>query len=123
MKRILLALAFIGALSSAAFGIDQPYVWPQTVGTTASQVLPSNTARKQVFFHNPNATATVAVCPVVSRKDGTNVACAVNGAGSLTLVPGGSILITGVGGNPALPSAWNGVASSPSSALTIYEFE
>jgi len=81
MKRILFVLLF-AALSSAAYGIDQPYVYPQTVGTTASSVLPANPARKQIFFHNPNASATVAVCPAVSRKDGSAITCAVNGAGS-----------------------------------------
>lgn len=123
MKRIVAAalLALLPSLAHAQAAM--PYVWPQTVGVTSVQVLPANTARKQVFFHNPNASATVAICPAVSRKDGTNVTCTVNGAGSITLYPGDKVLITGIGGNPAVPSAWNGIASAPSSALTVFEFE
>jgi hypothetical protein len=39
------------------------------------------------------------------------------------LVPYSSFTVDGVDKNGALPSAWNGVASAPSSSLTILEFE
>lgn len=126
--RLLLAILVIIASVSIALAQtntspEQPYVWPQTVGTTSAQVLPSSLARKQIVFHNPNATATIAVCPAVSRKDSTSVTCVINGAGSITLVPGQFVTIAGVGAIPLLKSAWNGIASSPSSALTVFEFE
>jgi hypothetical protein len=124
MKRLLILLGLIAAIAAPAAAQQLPYAWPQTVGTTAVQVLPANPARKQVFFHNPNASATVSVCPTVSRKDGTNVACTVNGAGSITLLPGGSATLGGVGSpTAAIPTPWNGIASAPSTPLTIYEWE
>jgi hypothetical protein len=64
-----------------------PFVYPRTVGTSSTAVLPANTARKRLFFHNPSGTATTAVCPVKSRVDGSAVACTVGGPGSITLLP------------------------------------
>lgn len=104
--------------------MDQPYAYPIVVGTSPAQVLPSNAARKELIFVNPNATAIVAVCPVTSRVDSTSVTCAVNGAGSITILPYDRVTVSRVGGNPySIPSAWNAVANTPGSNLTILEFE
>ena len=122
MKRILVALALLLA-PSIAFAQTPPYDYPLTIGTSPVQVLAANTARKRLVFVNPNATATVAVCPAVSRVNSAAITCAVNGAGSITILPYASFTVDGVGQNGALPSAWNGIASAGSSALTILEFE
>jgi len=120
--RLVAAVLFLAA-ATPSFAQQLPYAWPQTVSTASVQVLPSNTARKQVMFHNPSASATVAVCPAISRKDGANIPCIVGGAGSITLGPLGTAFLTGVGGNPAVPSAWNAIASAPGSPLSILEWE
>ena len=129
MRAILLTLAFLAvallalAPSLANAQAAMPYAWPQTVGTTAAQVLPADDLRKTVYFRNVDATATIAVCPAVSRKDGTNITCAVHGAGSVTLTPGDSIRISGLGVNGEIPTAWNAIASAPGATLTALEFE
>jgi len=124
--RIPLSLWIAATLVFAAipsFAQSLPYAWPQTVGTTSLQVLPSNSARKQIVFHNPSTTATVWICPTVSRKDGTPIVCAANGAGALTLVPGQTWVIGGYGSNAIVPTPWNAIASAPGSPFTILEFE
>jgi hypothetical protein len=123
MKRILVALALLLA-PSICFAQTPPYVYPLTIGTSPVQVLPGpNQARRRVVFQNPNATASVAVCPALSRVNSAAITCAVNGAGSITILPYASFTVDGVGQNGSLPSAWNGIASAPGSSLTILEFE
>jgi hypothetical protein len=123
MKRILVALALLLA-PSIAFAQTPPYDYPLTIGTSPVQVLSGpNNARRRLVFANPNATAIVAVCPKLSRVNSAPIVCAVNGAGSITILPYASFTVDGVGQNGALPSAWNGIASAPGSALSILEFE
>jgi hypothetical protein len=122
MKRILVALALL-LLPGAAFAQTPPYAYPITVGTSPVQVLGPDAARRRLVFSNPNATATVAVCPAVSRVNSAPITCAVNGAGSVTILPYASFTVDGVGQNGSLLSAWNGIASAPGSALSILEFE
>ena len=123
MKRILVALALL-LIPAAALAQVPPYDYPLTIGTSPSQVLfgPNNARRRLVFF-NPNATAIVAVCPALSRVNSAPIVCAVNGAGSVTILPYASFTVDGVGQNGALPSSWNAIASAPGSALSILEFE
>lgn len=124
MKRLLLAaIALLAVPAAWALSPAIPYGYPITIGTTAAQVLGADTIRKRVIFINPNTTALVAVCPAVSRVDSTAITCTVNGAGSITLLPYQSITIDGAGQNGTLPSAWNAIADTPSSHLTILEFE
>jgi hypothetical protein len=108
------------------------FTWPWALSTTPTQILPANPLRRQLVFYNSSATASVAVCPAVNRRDSTPVTCAVNGAGGITLLPyqmqtvvENSGVTAGIGrGIPfGLPSAWNGVASSGGSSLTVLEFE
>jgi hypothetical protein len=122
MKRILVALALL-LIPAAAIAQTPPYAYPLTVGTSPVQVLGADNARRRVAFANPNATAIVAVCPSLSRVNSAPIVCAVNGAGSVTILPYASFTVDGVGQNGALPSAWNGIASAPGSALSILEFE
>jgi hypothetical protein len=122
MKRILVALALLLA-PSIAFAQVPPYDYPIVVGTAQVQVLGADNARRRLVFANPNATATIAVCPTLSRVNSAPIVCAVNGAGSITILPYASFTVDGVGQNGALPSPWNAIASAPSSALSILEFE
>jgi hypothetical protein len=122
MKRILFALALL-LIPAAAPAQTPPYAYPITVGTSPVQVLGPDAARRRLVFSNPNATALIAVCPKLSRVNSAPITCAVNGAGSVTILPYASFTVDGVGQNGALPSAWNGIASAPASALSILEFE
>lgn len=122
MKRIALALAFL-LVPAAALAQQVPYAYPITVGTSPVQVLSSDTARKQVTFFNPNATALIAVCPSKSRVDSSNITCAINGAGSITILPYASVPIAGVGQNGAVPSSWNAISDTVGAHLTILEWE
>jgi hypothetical protein len=122
VHRILLIALLLAP--SIALAQTPPYVYPLTITTSPAQVLPGpNAARRRVVFQNPNATATVAVCPAVSRVNSAAITCAVNGAGSITILPYASFTVDGVGQNGAIPSAWNAIASAPGSAITILEFE
>jgi hypothetical protein len=122
MKRILLALAVL-LIPGAAFAQTPPYAYPITVGTAQVQVLGPDAARRRLVFSNPNATALIAVCPTLSRVNSAAITCAVNGAGSITILPYAAFTVDGVGQNGALPSPWNAIASAPGSALSILEFE
>jgi hypothetical protein len=121
LKRLLVVVALL--LPAAAFAQTPPYAYPITVGTSQVQVLGADNARRRLVFQNPNAKTTVAVCPAISRVNSAAITCAVNGAGSITILPYASFTIDGVGQNGALPSPWNAIASAPGSALSILEFE
>lgn len=125
LKRTIAALVVAAALRTAALAQVPPYAYPRALTTSPTQVLADNPARKRLIFFNPNATVTVAVCPVLSRVNSAAITCAVNGAGSITLLPYGSFVVEGgsAGGGPLqMRTAWNGVASG-SGNLTILEFE
>lgn len=123
MRRVLVGLIATLFFATAAYAIDQPYVYPITIGTSPAQILASNAARKKLIFVNPNATALVAVCPITSRADSSSITCAIHGAGSITILPYDRVEIDGVGQNGTIPSAWNGVSDTSSSSLTIIESE
>lgn len=121
----------IGFLLAAApaFAQQAPYVYAPTLGTSSVQILGNNPARRRVMFINPNAAASVAVCPVGPTRvtGGVTVTAVINGAGCITLLPYGNMTIDGGGGGSGpqifIPSAWVGVASAGGSALTVLEFE
>jgi hypothetical protein len=118
-----LILAFA---SSLALAQQAPFAWDVTVTNTSAQAIGANPSRKRIFFYNGSASATVACAPAVSRRTGLALAAVVNGAGSITLLPYGSITIDdGVASGPPLfmPTPWNCISSAGSSPLTIYEFE
>jgi hypothetical protein len=130
VKRLAAALFFF-CLSGSAFAQQiPPYTYPQTLGTSSVTVLPANTARKKVIFHNPNATALIAVCPVgPTRAVGGSTAlivAAVNGAGCETLLPYQTVEVSGStasGQQQQMGTAWVGIASATGSAFTVLEFE
>lgn len=120
---ITLLAVLIAAPALAQSAPKMPYAYPATVGTSSSQIMAVNPARRRIEFFNPNATAIVAVCPTIARSNSGVISCTVNGPGSITLLPYASQRIDGVGSNPLVPSAWNAIASGANSALTIFEYE
>jgi flavoprotein len=126
MRKLLASLLLLAGVAGTHAQVP-PYVYPVTLGTSSIQVLPVNPLRKRVIFVNPNATALVAVCPFGPARN-TNVAvvAAINGAGCRTILPYDAFTVDGSGAagpQLSMPSAWVGIASAVSSALTILEFE
>lgn len=119
----LLILVAIGPASSQV----PPYVHGGTLSTSQVQVLSVDQQRRKIIFFNPNASTTIAFCPAGPNRDtGAAVTCAVNGAGSITLLAGQGFVVTGQNGSgPVLstPSAWNGIAASGGATYTILDFE
>jgi len=129
MNRIPAALLAL-LLAAPALAQTPPYVYPISLGTSSVSILPANTARKKVIFHNPNDTAKIAVCPVgPNRLAGSSqaaIVAVINGAGCITLLPYDRIEISGStasGPQQQMGSAWVGIASAPGSALTLWEWE
>jgi hypothetical protein len=129
MKRALLSALALLALSVTAFGQSQsllpPFDYPPTLTTTPQQVLPVDPQRRRIIFFNPSATATIAFCPSQVTRAGVAFTCAVNGAGSITLLPLASFVLDG--GTPqgpplAMSAAWFGVATT-NAPSTVFEFE
>jgi hypothetical protein len=75
------------------------------------------------MFVNNSSTATISVCPAVSRSNSASITCTLNGPGSVTLIPNGYATFEGVGQNPLEPTAWNAVASASGSSLSVFEWE
>jgi hypothetical protein len=124
ISRLLLAAALLAGSPAAAQ--TPPYVHGATVGTSPIQALATNATRRKIFFYNPNATATIAFCPVGPNRDtGAALTCAVNGAGSITLAPGQGLVLNGSTDVQILsmPTAWNVVASTGGSTYTALDFE
>lgn len=91
-----------------------------SIGAASIQVLAENMQRQgRVIFHNPNYAANVNlwICP---QKDlnGTAVAAAVGGPGSMLLVPGDRLII-----EAPCTSGFNAIAESgTTNKITIWEF-
>jgi hypothetical protein len=126
MKRHLIPLLLIAGVVPA-FTQIAPYIYGPTVGTTPTQILRVNPSRKRLIFMNPNAGATVAVCPSgPDRATGQPIVPSIGGAGCFPLLPYGSFTVDGSApSGPMLfmSSSWNGVASANGSSLSILEFE
>ena len=93
-------------------------------------MLPLDPMRRRIIFFNPSATATIAFCPSQVTRGGATLACAVNGASSITLLPLASFVLDG--GTPqgpplAMGAAWFGVSNvapaDGSATATVFEFE
>lgn len=129
-KRLLVAAFLVGLTAPVLAQQVPPYTYPQTIGASSVSILPANPSRKKLIFSNPNDSAKIAVCPVgPTRAVGGSAAlivAVINGAGCLTLLPYQTQEISGStasGPQQAMGSAWVGIASAGSSAITIYEFE
>jgi hypothetical protein len=134
-----LALAFVATIFASADAHAQtqnffpppntlapPFDYPPILSTTPVQVLTIDPLRRRIIFFNPSATATIAFCPSQITRPGVTFACAVNGAGSITLLPLASFILDG--GTPqgpplAMGAAWFGVASTANVPSTVFEFE
>lgn len=122
--RTQLVAAFVAAIFSItqAHAQKAPYDYDAQVTTAPSQIIPENAARKSIEFCNPNASITVAICSVTSRRTGAALTCAINGRGSVTLPPSTCWGKSAPQGG-TLPSAWNGVAASGTANITVLEIE
>jgi hypothetical protein len=127
-----LAAALAAILFGSAAHAQQipPFVYSQVIGTTSVQVLPLNNNRKKIIFHNGNATAMIAVCPIGPTRTnpftGALIVASIGGAGCLTLLPFQSQEISGAsasGPQQQMGSAWVGIASAANSSFTALEFE
>lgn len=123
LKRLLLASVCLLPVPASAQSPEQPYVFPATVGTSPAQIVPSVATRRSIEFCNPNATLTIAVCPVRSRSNSALITCAINGAGSVTIPPSWCWGKTAPLQGSTVPSAWNGVASGGGAAITVFTTE
>jgi hypothetical protein len=129
VRRAILAFVLLAGITPA-IAQQPPYVYPVTIGAAQATILPANPARKKLIFHNPNATALVAVCPVgpnrAPQSASTPIVAAINGAGCTTILPYDRMEISGStasGPQQAMGTAWVGIASAGGSSLTIIEFE
>ena len=126
-----LAAFAIGALATMAAhaqsqSLQPPFDYPPTLTTTRTQVLPLDPARRRIIFFNPSSSASIAFCPSGVTRAGVPFTCAVNGAGSITLLPLGSFILDG--GTPqgpplAMSAAWFGVSNAAGAPATVLEFE
>jgi hypothetical protein len=121
------ALALVApTLAQIPLPLQPPFDYNPTLTTTPQQVLMADTARRRIIFFNPSAAATIAFCPSQVTRAGATFACAVNGAGSITLLPLASFVLDGgtPQGSPLqMGAAWFGVASAANSPSTVMEFE
>lgn len=120
---VLAAALLLGPAFAQTPSPAPPFVYPATIGTSPSQILPANPQRRKLIFHNPNAGATIAYCPAGPSRNNVVFTCAVNGAGSITLFPGGSFSIDSGDQRLLMSSAWNAVASTAGSTFTVLELE
>lgn len=102
---------------------QQPFLYDAQVTTAPVVIIPSNTARRSIEFCNPNAAITVAVCPVIQRRTGAGIVCAVNGRGSITLPPSACWSKTTTAQGSPLATAWYGVAASSTVFISAFETE
>lgn len=95
--------------------VDVPYqesgtaltVTPASVGIASAQVYSSSDAKK-ITFHNPSATASIALRPAG--------AAALNTAGNIQLGPGQTFIVTGV----LATQSWFAIATAAATPLTAY---
>jgi hypothetical protein len=115
---------------ASAARAEFPNTYPVTLGTSSAPILFANPARKKLIFHNPNAAALVAVCPVgpnsAPQSPQTPIVAVIGGAGCITILPYDRVEIVGpvTGGSSGsqMGAAWVGIANAPGSPLTILEF-
>jgi hypothetical protein len=109
-----------------------------TVGTAAQAAIPPNPGRNALWLWNNSSAGTITVCPCtqwsISQGAASYPAFAntsapgvinpitqgvpvVNGPGSITIVPGQSVLIDSMN----LAGAWNGIGSQNGLSLTVLE--
>jgi hypothetical protein len=126
LAAIALGYAATVAAHAQSQSLGPPWDYPPTLTATPQMVLPANPVRRRILFVNPSATASIAFCPSQITRGGVAFACAVNGAGSITLLPLASFMLDG--GTPqgpplAMGAAWFGVASKDGTPATLLEFE
>jgi hypothetical protein len=100
-----------------------PFCYQLTIGVTSAQILPVNPSRKGLIFFNPS-NANVSVCPAFNSAGGA-AAAALNGAGSISVLSGGGMLVLPQAGWPesvGIGSAFNAIAAGANTPFTCWEF-
>lgn len=105
----------------ATIPVTSPKGWAITVGTASIQALPGAKSRTRIIFHNPNATALIAVCPEANGSNANPLPAVINGAGSFTILPGAMLDISRDKGE-VLDAAFNIIANGGGASATIWEF-
>lgn len=117
LRKILLSLALIGFFASPAMAdATNPEIDKSksvAVSTSSVEILPANKNRKYLLIQNVCAAQNIGVSP-----SGTTAAIAT--AGTVTLLPGGSLLFTG---NAVPKNAFNAISASGSCGVTIWELD
>lgn len=126
------------AVNTPGLTASLPNGYATTVGTANQLGVPSNPSRGGLMFYNNSSVAVIAVCPasLTTVPSGTAPAiagqtgnftgvtgpvqgvAAINGPGSVTLLPGGVFTID----NLNCGGAWNAISSIAGGALTTLEF-
>ena len=95
---------------------QNPVNYQFVVGLTSIRVLPFNALRERVIFHNPHATAQIALSCLVDQN-GNALPAVMNGAGSVIMLP---LMTFDLTNHPV--SGWNAVSDTVGGNLTILEF-
>lgn len=86
------------------------------IGTSSAQVIGSDSSRRKITFHNPNATNSLIVCQATDAGNSSLAATFTSPAGGFVLFAGATQTFQG-----AIQGAWNAAANTGSTnALTIY---
>jgi hypothetical protein len=91
----------------------------------ADPSLAARSAASRIIFVNPCKTVSIAFCPSGVTRAGVAFTCAVNGAGSVTLLPLGSFVRWRHAARSAALDrvAWIGVTSAAGVPATVFELE
>lgn len=102
--------------SQAPFYGNNPVNYALAVGVSSILVLPANSNRKKVIFHNPHGTFKIAVC---CAQDNTGAAqpAVMNGKGSFVILPLSTLIFEDQPTN-----AFNGISDNAGGQLSIFEF-
>ena len=103
--------------SDIPFYGPNPVTYAVTVGTSSIPVIGVNPQRKGLVFHNPHATAKIAICCATNNL-GQALPAVMNGPGTIVLVPLGTFSTLE---NMRAVNAWNAISDSAGGALTILE--
>jgi len=95
---------------------QNPVNYKFVVGLTSILVLPFNALRERVIFHNPHATASIALSCLVDQNNNP-LPAVMNGAGSIIMLP---LMTFDLTNHPV--SGWNAISDTIGASFTILDF-
>lgn len=96
---------------------QSPLAYGYTVGTAVTALVGYNPNRKGLWIHNPNAVALVGVAPSTNTATGGSLVPAINGAGTMMILPSATIVLQG----PHCSNNFNGITDTPGANITVWE--